>query len=235
VAMAGTGWFALRSVRHARPLLELHLLRLPRFGVAATGTFVFGVGFAIMLLSNVLWCQDVWRWSALRTGLALVPGPALVPIVTALTSRAVRRLGHGPLVVTGGILFAGGMVWRAVFVSVTPDYPRDLLPSMILTGAGVGLVLGTLIAAGVQSLPEGRAATGSALVNTARQISSSVGVAVLVTILGARVSSGSAGDFRLAWILTAVLSLATSAVGILLMRARTAVAPAVRKQTADVG
>ena len=46
-----------------------------------------------MLLSNVLWCQEVWHWSALRTGIALVPGPALVPIVTVLTAG--RYTGSG--------------------------------------------------------------------------------------------------------------------------------------------
>jgi len=218
LAVVGGVWFAFRSARHATPLLEIHLLRLPRFGVAGGGTFVFGVAFAIMLLSNVLWCQDVWHWSALRTGAALVPGPALVPIVTILTSRAVRRFGHGPLVVSGGVLFAAGMLWRVVMVSSTPAYLRDLLPSMILSGIGVGLTLGTLIAAGVQSLPGGRTATGSALVNSFRQISSTVGVAVLVTILGARVDVGSVDGFRLAWVLAAALSLATAALGALLMR-----------------
>lgn len=219
-ALVVGAWFALRSARHKNPLLELHLLRLPRFGMSGLGTFVFGVAFAIMLLSNVLWCQDVWHWSALRTGLALVPGPALVPIVTALTSRAVHRFGHGPLIVVGGLLFAAGMLWRTVLVSTTPDYATDLLPSMILGGAGVGLTIGTLIAAGVQSLPGDRAATGSALVNSFRQISATVGVAVLVTILGTRVDVGSVDDFRLAWALGAALSLGTSVVGALLMRTR---------------
>ena len=226
-------WFALRSARHANPLLELHLLRLPRFGMAGLGTFVFGVAFAIMLLSNVLWCQDVWHWSALRTGVALVPGPALVPIVTALTSRAVRRFGHGPLIVAGGLLFAAGMLWRTVLVSSTPDYAGDLLPSMILTGAGVGLTIGTLIAAGVQSLPGDRAATGSALVNSFRQISATVGVAVLVTILGTHVGAGSVDDFRLAWALGAALGIGTSAVGALLLRTRAA-APVVEPEYAGV-
>jgi len=211
-------WFTVRSARHHSPLLELHLLRLPRFGVAGTGTFVFGVAFAIMLLSNVLWCQDVWRWSALRTGVALVPGPALVPIVTALTARAARRLGHGPLVVAGGALFAAGMLWRVGLVSSTPAYVRDLLPSMILGGIGVGLTLGTLIAAGVQSLPGGRTATGSALVNSFRQVSSALGVAILITLIGARVTAGSVGDFRLAWAAAAALALVTSALGAVLMR-----------------
>jgi EmrB/QacA subfamily drug resistance transporter len=220
VALVTGGWFALRSARHATPLLELHLLRLPRFGAAGAGTFVFGVAFAIMLLSNVLWSQDVWHWTALRTGVALVPGPALVPIVTVLTAKAARRLGHGPLVAAGGVLFAAGMLWRVVMVSSTPDYPHDLLPSLILGGIGVGLTLGTLIAAGVQSLPAGRTATGSALVNSFRQISSALGVAILVTLLGSRLDAGSVGDFRLAWGLAAALSAVTSALGVLLMRTR---------------
>lgn len=222
LAVLGAGWFWRRTAGHASPLLELHLLRLPRFGVANVGTFVFGVAFAMMLLSNVLWCQDVWHWSALRTGVALVPGPALVPIVTVLTARAARRFGHGPLVAVGGVLFAAGMLWRTVFVTIAPDYLRDLLPSMILTGAGVGLVLGTLVAAGVQSLPANRAATGSALINSFRQISAAVGVAVLVTILGSHVDPTSTADFRLAWALGAALSIATTAVGVLLTRDRAA-------------
>jgi EmrB/QacA subfamily drug resistance transporter len=216
LAVAAGGWFWRRSLRHPRPLLELHLLRLPRFGVAGLGTLTFNVAFAIMLLSNVLWCQEVWHWSALRTGVALVPGPTLVPIVTVLTTRAVHRFGHGRLVTVGGVLFTAGMLWRVVFLSVRPDYPRDLLPSMVLGGIGVGLAMGTLMAAGVQSLPADRAATGSALVNSVRQISASIGVALLVTIVGGRITAGSETAFRWAWALAAALTLATAAVGLAL-------------------
>ncbi|MEU7058259.1 MFS transporter [Streptomyces sp. NPDC046197] len=218
VAVISGAAFVLRSLRHARPLFELHLLRLPRFGAANAGSLVFGVAFAIMLLSNVLWCQEVWHWSALRTGVALVPGPALVPVVTLLTARAAHRFGHGPLIAAGGLLFTGGMVWRACFASVTPDYLRDLLPSQVMTGAGVGLALGTLVAAGVHALPGHRAATGSALVNSVRQISATVGVAVLIAVVGSHVDAASRHDFRIAWCAAAVLSLSTSAIGVHLSR-----------------
>ncbi|MFI9809133.1 MFS transporter [Streptomyces sp. NPDC052301] len=218
VAVIGGAAFVLRSLRHPHPLFELHLLRLPRFGAANAGSLVFGVAFAIMLLSNVLWCQEVWHWSALRTGVALVPGPALVPVVTLLTARAAQRFGHGPLIAAGGLLFTDGMVWRACFASVTPDYLRDLLPSQIMTGTGVGLALGTLVAAGVHALPGHRAATGSALVNSVRQISATVGVAVLVAVVGSHVGAASRHDFRIVWCAAALLSLATSAIGVHLGR-----------------
>jgi EmrB/QacA subfamily drug resistance transporter len=221
VALATGTWFLIRTSKHASPLLELHLLRLPRFGLANAGTTLFGIAFAIMLLSNVLWCQEVWHWNALRTGAALVPGPALVPIVTILTTRVATRLGHGPLVTAGGLLFAAGITWRVFFATTAPDYVRDLLPSMILTGTGVGLALGTLVAAGVQSLPPNRAATGSALVNSFRQISAAVGVAILVTILGTRVDASAVTGFRAAWLLAAALAIATTVTGLALTRRTT--------------
>jgi EmrB/QacA subfamily drug resistance transporter len=233
VAVVVGAWFARRCLRHHTPLLELHLLRVPRFGIANAGLFVFSVAFAIMLLSNVLWCQDVWHWSALRTGAAMVPGPALVPVVTLATARPMRRFGHGPLIIAGGVLFAGSLLWRNALVSIRPDYVRDLLPSMLLGGIGVGLAMGTLIAAGVTSLPTHRAATGSALVNSGRQVASAVGVAVLVTLLGQRIDASSAGAFKLGWAIGAGLALASALAGVVLLRrpGRPAVSEAVSRPT----
>jgi EmrB/QacA subfamily drug resistance transporter len=216
VSVGSASWFVRRCLRHRSPLMELHLLRVPRFGIASAGVAVFSVAFAIMLLSNSLWCQELWHWSALRTGVSMVPGPALVPIVTIASARAMRRLGPGPLIVAGGILFAAAMLWRVAFASITPDYVRDLLPSMILGGTGVGLALGTVIAAGVTALPAHRSATGSALVNANRQIASALGVALLVTLLGQRVTLASLDDFRTGWVLAAFGALLTSGTGVLL-------------------
>ena len=53
------------------------------------------MAFGAMLLSVVLWEQDVWGWSALRTGLAIAPGPLMVPLFAFLVAgrliAAVRR------------------------------------------------------------------------------------------------------------------------------------------------
>jgi hypothetical protein len=225
VSVASGSWFAWRCLHHHSPLMELHLLRVPRFGVASVGVSVFSAAFAIMLLSNVLWCQEVWHWTALRTGVAMMPGPALVPIVTILSTRAMRRLGPGPLIAAGSIVYAIAMLWRVVFVSVQPDYVRDLMPSMLLGGTGVGLALGTLIAAGVTSLPAHRSATGSALVNSNRQIFSALGVALLVTLLGATIGAGSVNAFRWSWVIAAGLALLCGVAGVVMARLRPAEAP----------
>lgn len=217
LAVAGTVAFVLRCRFHPTPLLELPLLRVRRFATATAATFLFSTSFAIMLLSNSLWCQDVWHYSPLLAGLAMVPGPAMVPVVTAASTRIVRRLGPGPVAALGSLVFAVSQAWRVLFAGPEPAYVVDLLPSMVLGGAGVGLALGTLIAAGATALPDDRTATGSAIVNSGRQIASALGVAVLVTILGP--ATGQVSGYTVGWTVGAVLAVVAAVVSLALVHA----------------
>jgi predicted MFS family arabinose efflux permease len=146
----------------------------------------------------------------------MVPGPAMVPIVTVASTRLVRRLGPGTVAALGSVLFAASLFWRVLLAGPEPDYLVDLLPSMLLGGAGVGLALGTLIAAGATALPDGRSGTGTAILNSGRQIASALGVAVLVTILGPTATS--VEGYTAGWAVGAVLALAAGAASLVLAR-----------------
>ncbi|OBI67840.1 DHA2 family efflux MFS transporter permease subunit [Mycobacterium sp. E796] len=220
LALLGTAAFLWRTARHPHPLLELPLLKIRNFAVANVAFFCFGAAFAIMLLSNSLWCQNIWHYSVLRTGLAMAPSPALVPIVTFGSARLVHRIGPGPVAAIGSALFAASLVWRIVFAGAAPHYVTDLLPSMLLSGIGVGLTLSTLMAAGATALPPARAATGSALVNSGRQVASALGVAILVTALG---PTASVRDFDLGWWLALAFIAATVVISLTLPHVRSEV------------
>jgi len=203
-AAVAIAWFLWRCSHHERPLVELHLLRIPAFRSASAAIFVFSIGFAAMLLSNVLWCQTVWHYSALRTGLAIAPGPAMVPALAVGAGPLTRRIGSAPVAAAGNLLFAAGLLWRVFSVSVVPHYAVDMLPSMLLTGMGVGLTLPTLMSASTTALPAARFGTGSALVNMARQVAFALGVAVLVTIIGVpATAAGAVTAFRHLWLIMA--------------------------------
>jgi hypothetical protein len=235
---AALGWFLWRCTHHERPLVELHLLRIPAFRSASAAVFVFGVGFAAMLLSNVLWCQTVWHYSALRTGLAIAPGPAMVPALAVGAGPLSRRIGPAPVAAAGNLLFAAGLLWRVVAVSVTPNYLLDLLPSMLLTGMGVGLTLPTLISASTTALPAARFGTGSALVNMGRQVASALGVALFVTILGTPAAAAEAVTaFRHVWLFTAGASVLAAVTASFVRRpaARPALEAGVAPATTGVG
>ena len=222
-AAVAVSWFLWRCARHDHPMFELHLLRRPTFGPASLATFVFSIGFAAMLLSNVLWCQTVWHYSALRTGLAIAPGPAMVPGLAIGAGSLARRFGPGTVAAVGNLVFAAGLLWRVHFVTLTPHYLTDMLPSMLLTGIGVGLTLPTLISAGATALPPERFGTGSAVLNMGRQVASALGVAVLVTVLGApATAAGAVSAFRHAWLATAAASIVAAAACLFIRRPRTA-------------
>jgi EmrB/QacA subfamily drug resistance transporter len=225
LAVLATVSFLRRCAVHPAPLFELSLFSVRGFGLANAALFLFSVAFSIMLLSNVLWCQEVWHYSALRTGLALAPGPGLMPVVTLLSARAVHRYGSAPVATVGSVLFAAAMLWQAMFLGTHVSYAADLLPSMVIGGVGVGLALSTLIAAGVTSLPPQRSATGSAVVNAGRQVAGAVGVAVLVSLVGVRVDASSRDEFRAAWLVAAVFGVLAAGLAVALPRPVPATAP----------
>jgi EmrB/QacA subfamily drug resistance transporter len=208
-AAALLAWFVLRSARHPSPVLPLSLLRTPAFSPASLANVLFSVAFAAMLLSCVLWCQDVWHWSALRTGLAITPGPLMVPALAVGGAPLARRIGAGPLAAAGCAVFAAGVGWWAW--RMEDGYAIGMLPGMILTGVGVGLTLPTLIGAAVAALPPSSFSTGSAVVTMARQVGTVIGVAALIAVLGRD------GDYDAAW-LTTILATAAGGTASLFIR-----------------
>ncbi|MET9655650.1 MFS transporter [Streptomyces sp. NPDC006510] len=192
--------FWARSARHPAPVVELPMLRTRVFATATLAALLFTVAFAAMLLTSVLWCQQVWGYSAIRTGLAIAPGPLVVPVLAVLSGPVVRRLGAGRTAVLGCLLFASGLAWWAVALDTAPHYASDFLPGMVVTGIGVGLALPTLVGAAATALPPTRFATGSAVTTMARQTGSVLGVALMVTLLGAPDGPGEVLDaFRHGW------------------------------------
>ncbi|MEU6060677.1 MFS transporter [Streptomyces sp. NPDC047097] len=211
-------WFVLRSARHPVPIVELPLLRVPAFTSAATALTLFTVAFAGMLLGAVLWCQGVWGYSALRTGLAIAPGPLLVPAVALLIGPVVARSGAGRVALAGSVLFAGGILWWAAALDTDPSYAASLLPGMVLTGLGVGLTLPVLTGASAAALPPARFATGSAITSMGRQIGAVLGVAILVGILGTPAPGEVVTAFRHGWYAVAAASLLAACATVPLLR-----------------
>jgi EmrB/QacA subfamily drug resistance transporter len=214
--------FARRSARHPAPVIEPHLLRQPVFAIATVANVVFGIAFGAMLLLVTLWCQDVWHWSALRTGLGVAPGPLLVPFWSIAAGPIARRIGPGPVAAAGCAIYAAGCVFWRLNLALTPDYAARMLPGMLLTGTGVGLTLPTLVSAAVSAVPPQRFATGSGIVTMARQVGIVLGVAILVTVLGQPSGAGALQAFQHATVVLAGAAAGAGLVALLLIPARKA-------------
>src|SRR5262249_15302823 len=121
------GGRSARDLRRALPAGQQSPCRAghvppPHLPGAALVMAPFSITFGAMLLSLVLWEQGSWGWSALATGLAIAPGPLLVPITAMLVAgRLIQRLGAANVIVLGLGFFGGGCVWWALAVNLEPN------------------------------------------------------------------------------------------------------------------
>jgi EmrB/QacA subfamily drug resistance transporter len=216
------GLFAAHTARSSNPLVDPALFKARAFSGASAVAVVFSMAFGAMLRSRVLWAQDVWHWSALATGFSIVPGPIMVPFFSFLVAgRMIARFGPGMVIAAGSTLFAAGMLWMALAAGLQPDYVGEVLGGMILSGAGVGLTLPTLMGTAASSLPPTAFATGSAVVNMLRQVGLAIGVAVFIAVLGSPASpAATLAAYQRSWVVTAVIAMAAGFVAITLLTSR---------------
>jgi EmrB/QacA subfamily drug resistance transporter len=199
-----------RSKHHPSPILDPEMLRVRSFGLAVGGSVLFFCGFGAMLLSGVLFLTSVWHEQVLTAGLMLFPGPAMAAAFSVPSARLGARVGYRIPGMVGALMFAGASVWWITQTGNTPAYLSEYLPGMLVSGAGVGLVIPTLTGAGASSLPPERFATGAAVLTMGRQIGAALGVSVLVAVLGAHAAT--AADFHSAWAISLAGGLTTALV-----------------------
>ncbi len=199
LALAFASLVVWRCTWHRSPILDLSLLRVRSFSAANGMTIVGAAGFYGYTLTNVLFLTGVWHYSTLEAGLALTPGPFVAAAVAGPTSRLVRRIGHRPVLVAGGLIWGGAVLWFVEVVGPVPDFLGQWLPGMLLLGIGAGTLLPNLTSAAIASVPGRGFATAAGLNSVARQVGAALGVAVVVAIIGSPTALDAAATFDHAW------------------------------------
>jgi EmrB/QacA subfamily drug resistance transporter len=215
-AVAGVGAFiwSQRRVRH--PMLPLDLFGSRQLVAALVATFTMTFGIYGLLLVNSFAFQQQRGASALETALWFLPMPltylVLIPAVNALAHRTGPRL---PM--TAGLgLMATGM---ALYAAAGPQADVWLLElSFVLAGAGLALTTGPTVGLAMSAVPVQRAGLASGVVNLARLVGITVGVAVLGSAMA---SFGGADGVRIATVAGGVVQVVGAAVAFRWARSQT--------------
>jgi EmrB/QacA subfamily drug resistance transporter len=205
VAVLGFAVFARQTTHHASPVIDPALLKVRAFTWANVATLVFNTGFGVSLLGGILWMQQVWDYSALRTGFAIALGPLLVPITSIVSQRLFPNTRASLFVTVGSVVSALGATVMALSMSTRPSYWTTFLPGWALMGVAVGLVMPNLIAAATSTLRPEQASTGGGIISMSRQLGLVLGVSVLVSIFSS--SAAPLDKITVAWIVVAGVSL----------------------------
>jgi EmrB/QacA subfamily drug resistance transporter len=181
--------FVAVESRVAVPLLPLHLLA-DRNRVASylSIAFAFACMFGAFLFLTY-YLQTNLGYSPLKTGVAFLPLAAGVVVAAGLaTTQLLPRFGPRPLVPTGMVIGAGGMLGLAQ-ISPSSTYGGSVIGPLLILGFGIGLIFAPSISTATAGLDTADAGVGSAMVNTSQQIGGAVGTAVLSTLFATAVTN----------------------------------------------
>lgn len=177
------GLLVRRSRHQPEPLLDLALFRHRSFTSANIGVVFFGLAFGAGALVSSILLQDVWDLTVRDVGLVLAPGPLLGAVLSPVVGWAADRFGHRWLLVVGCALCALGYTLLAIFISTDAAPWAQYVPLSLVVGMGTGLAVSTWNSAAVADVPTARFGTAAATVNTLRQVSIGLGIAVVVVLI----------------------------------------------------
>lgn len=166
------------------PMLNLRFFRRRSFSAAAlsNGLAMFAMFGALFVLTQYL--QFSLGYSALETGVRVIPAAGAIVCAAPASPLLVRAIG-AKLTVAIGLLLVGGGLGLISQATVASGY-RDMLPGMILIGLGVALAVPASTASVMGSLPRAHTGIGAATNSTFMQVGGALGVAVLGSVLSTR-------------------------------------------------
>jgi EmrB/QacA subfamily drug resistance transporter len=181
--------FLAIEARVANPLLPLRVVGDRNRGGSYLAIFLVVAAMFGMFLFLTYYLQTTLGYSAIRSGFAFLPMVVVLSLTSLLANgKLLPRFGPRPLVPTGMVVAAGGMI---VFTQLGAhsDYVTHILPGLLLLGVGIGLAVSSSTNTATVAVEPDDAGVASAMVNTSQQIGGSIGTSFLNTIAASAVAS----------------------------------------------
>ena len=233
VSLALVAAFLVRQATAAAPLMPLRILRSSTVAGANVVQALGASGMFGSFFLGALYLQQVLGYGPLEIGLAFLPVTVLMGgLSVRYSERLITRFGAQPVMVTGLLFVAAGMVLFAL-APVDARYVVNVLPAAVVIGIGAGLCFPPTMTLAMTGVRPSDAGLASGLVNTTAQVGGAIGLSILTTVSTERSSSlresGSGlldaltGGYHAAFWIAAVLIVAALATALTVLRpARTA-------------
>jgi len=163
------------------PAVDLRVLRYRSVAAGSTYSMVLGMGLFGIMFAIPIFVQNYLHFSAFQSGLLLLPGALASAGTMMILGRVVSRFDSRILVATGALVTVGvGLV----LMRLNPNSgTSSLFWPMLVRGIGTVLMFLPLSLATLGGVPKKDVPSAAGFYNLTRQLGSSVGVAVLTTLL----------------------------------------------------
>ncbi len=184
--------FILIELRQSRPMFDLSLFRKPGFVGVSLATFAIGAGMFAMYPYITLYLQNDLGYSPLAGGARLLPSTVLCFLVPLLSRSIIERFPPGVVLGCGMGITAVGIALMAR-LSVGSGWTH-LIPGLLLTGLGIGIVNPAVARIGLGVVPPQRSGMASGISNTCRIGGLATGVAALGAVFQHEVAGNLQGQ-----------------------------------------
>lgn len=175
------GVFAWRQLHLEHPFLELRVFKSGTFTMAAILSGVVNMAMVGAEMVLPLYIQNIRGESAFHSGLMLLPGALILGLMMPITGAIFDKHGAKRLAIVGMIILTTATLPFAFLTKSTP------VPMIVILYAlrmfGISMVMMPVTTSGMNALPMNLISHGTAVNNTFRQVASSIGTAVLISIL----------------------------------------------------
>lgn len=186
------GLFVFAEAKSANPLVPLSFFRSRRLTIGNTIMLCLGATMTAALVFITLYLQQCLGYSALRSGMALVPMTVVLVAGGLLSRKLLPVVGPRGLLLGGGLVAAAGLVWMSTLPTHSAYVAHVLLPTVV-TGIGVSCMLLAVTVAATSGVDPKDAGSASGLLTTARQLGGAIGLAVLTSVAAFATRSGGSG------------------------------------------
>ncbi|WP_214413233.1 DHA2 family efflux MFS transporter permease subunit [Sphaerisporangium fuscum] len=171
-------------------LVDLRLFARRGFAVATANSFLQGAALYSSMLLLPLYYEQVEHADALRAGLMLAPQALGTAAATYVAGRLTDRMAPRPLVLAGILITLAG-TFAFTQLGSAPD-GWLLLLSLVVRGAGLGVVMAPGMAAVYGSVERHEAPRAAGAVNTLNRVGGALGTAILAVVLQRHLEGGAA-------------------------------------------
>ena len=213
--------FVVLEKRQRSPMLPLDLFRNGTYTGANLVTLLVALAMFGVFFFVSLYMQNILGYSPVQTGAAFLPMTILIILVAPMAGKASDRIGSRGLMTAGMILLAVQLV---LFSQLGIDSSFwNLLPALLIGGVGMSLTMTPSAAAATRSVPVEKAGVGSAVLNSARQVGGTMGIAVIGAIMAAQIGDERTPQafmdgFEVALLVAAAIAIAGALVAFVLVR-----------------
>lgn len=175
--------FVYRQLHLKEPFLELRILKKKDYTVSVIGSMLL---YFVMMGSSMLmplYAQSVMGYSATISGLVVLPGSAVMAVVSPFAGKIYDKLGMKVLFLAGSLCMTISCVGMCLITMDTPIWAAAGWNALRTTA--IGCLMMPLVTWGTEKIGFQMTAHGTALLTSLRTVAGAVGTAVFVGIMTA--------------------------------------------------